>query len=57
MGSQQRKTPGISYDEDDTAEVTSELQVTLGHLLTVGNDDGAPLASYSIRSAVVEIAR
>lgn len=40
---------GITYHEDDTAEISSKLQVTLGHLLTVRNDDGASLASCLFR--------
>lgn len=33
------------YHEDNTSKITSNLQVTLGHFLTVGNDHGASLAS------------
>lgn len=36
------KTP---YHEDNSAKITSDLQVSLGHLLTVRNDNGASLAS------------
>jgi hypothetical protein len=37
-----RKTP---YHEHNSSKITSDLQVSLGHLLTVGNDNGATLAS------------
>ena len=30
-----------SMSEDDAAEITRDLQVTLGHLLAEGDDDGA----------------
>lgn len=33
------------YHEHNTSKITSDLQVSLGHLLTVGNDNGASLAS------------
>lgn len=35
-----------SYNEVDTAKVTSDLQVSLRHLLTVGDDNGASLRSW-----------
>lgn len=36
-----------TYDKDDTAKITGDLQVTLRHLLPKRDDDGASLASYS----------
>jgi hypothetical protein len=33
------------YHEHNSAKITSDLQVSFGHLLTVGNDNGASLAS------------
>lgn len=39
------KDRSFSYNEADTAQITSDLQVTLGHLLTVGNDNVASLLS------------
>lgn len=35
----------VTYKKDNTAKVTSDLEVTLGHLLAEGNDDSASLAS------------
>lgn len=35
----------IPYHEDNSSKITSDLQVSLSHLLTVGNDNGASLAS------------
>lgn len=32
------------YHEDDFAQVTGDLKMALGHLLAVGNDDGASLS-------------
>lgn len=34
-----------TYNEDDSAKITSDLQVALGHLLAERNNDGASLAS------------
>jgi len=34
-----------AYDEDNTAKISGDLKMTLGHLLTEGNNDGASLAS------------
>lgn len=42
---------GRAYDEDDPAEVTGQLEMALGHLLTVGNHDRASLPRY-IQSSV-----
>lgn len=39
---------GSPYNESNTSEITSDLQVTLHHLLTVGNDDVASLLSCGI---------
>lgn len=36
-----------TYDEDDTAKITRDLQVALGHVLAEGNDNSASLASYN----------
>jgi hypothetical protein len=36
------------YNEADTAQITSDLQVALGHLLTVGDHDVASLLSYGM---------
>lgn len=33
----------IIFDEDDTAEIAGNLEMALGHLLAVGNDDLASL--------------
>lgn len=33
----------IVFEEDDTAEITGNLEMALGHLLTIGNDDLASL--------------
>ena len=33
------------YHEHNTSKITSDLQVSLSHLLTVGNDNSASLAS------------
>lgn len=38
----------MTYDKDDAAEVSRHLEMALGHLLTVGNDDGATLAGYAV---------
>ena len=35
----------VSYNESDTAQITSDLQVTLGHFLTVGDHHIASLGS------------
>jgi hypothetical protein len=34
-----------AYDEDNAAKISGDLEMTLGHLLTEGNNDGASLAS------------
>lgn len=36
------------YNESDTAQITSDLQMTLGHFLTVGDHDIASLGSYGM---------
>lgn len=36
------------YNESNTTEITSDLQVTLHHLLAIGNDDVASLLSCGI---------
>ena len=36
----------VSYDESNPTEITSDLQVSLRHLLTVGDDNGASLRSW-----------
>lgn len=33
------------YHEHNPSKITSDLQVSLGHLLTIGNDNSATLAS------------
>jgi hypothetical protein len=38
-------TDNKAYHEYDTTKITSDLQVSLGHLLAVRNDNGASLAS------------
>lgn len=35
----------VPYNESNTAQITSDLQVTLGHFLTVGDHDIASLGS------------
>lgn len=35
----------VVFHEDNSSKITSDLQVSLSHLLTVGNDNGASLAS------------
>lgn len=47
----------FTYDEDDTAEITSDLEVALGHLVTEGNDDRASLASCHTISILSSIHR
>jgi hypothetical protein len=41
----QARIQASSYQEHNTAKITSDLQVSLRHLLTVRNDNGASLAS------------
>lgn len=41
-----------AYKEDNTAQVTGDLEMALGHLLTEGNDDGASGTSYGLALAL-----
>lgn len=43
-----RTSSDMTYDKDDAAEVSRHLEMALGHLLAVGNDDGATLAGYAV---------
>jgi hypothetical protein len=45
-----------AYDEDNTAKISGDLEMTLGHLLTEGNNDGASLASQSVDNVSSKLA-
>jgi hypothetical protein len=38
----------VVLNEDNTAKISSDLEMTLGHLLAVGNNDSASLAGQSV---------
>jgi hypothetical protein len=44
----------IPYNESNTSKITSDLQVTLHHLLAIGNDDVASLLSKVVDNIASE---
>jgi len=42
------RVPQVVFNKDDFAQITSNLEMALGHLLTVGNNDGASRSRESV---------
>lgn len=43
----------FSYHEDNSSKITSQLEVTFGHFLSIWNDHGASLAGCGVVSHVL----